>query len=279
MTGRHSCGDSGGTSAGERAAPRVGHAAAFIYDPEVAASTSAARFWLDVLRRRRGGRIALSAVTMLLFVAGAGMFAYPLVTDLYTDRFLQERLSEEFAGLDAIGSEGWDASLTSGDPVTRISIPDLDVETVVVSGTSPVALRAGAGHFPDTALPGRDGNVAIAGHRTTYGRPFNRIDELPVGAEIWLETPVGDFQYVVVEPAADLRCEPFAERGSADAADSAACITDPQAWQMIAETEEAMLTLMACHPKGSAAERIWIRAELAASHEPGTRRAPGSDGP
>lgn len=41
-----------------------------------------------------------------------------------------------------------------------------------VEGTSASALRAGAGHYPDTSLLCQSGNVAIAGHRTTYGRPF-----------------------------------------------------------------------------------------------------------
>ena len=51
----------------------------------------------------------------------------------------------------------------------------------MVEGTSPEALRAGAGHYPETPLPGQAGNVAIAGHRTTYGKPFNRLDEVAPG--------------------------------------------------------------------------------------------------
>ena len=39
-------------------------------------------------------------------------------------------------------------------------------------------LRKGPGHYPDTPLPGVMGNMAIAGHRTTYGHPFGDLDQL-----------------------------------------------------------------------------------------------------
>ena len=39
-----------------------------------------------------------------------------------------------------------------------------------------------------TPLPGEVGNVGIAGHRTTYGRPFNRMDELRAGDVVFLDT-------------------------------------------------------------------------------------------
>ena len=68
---------------------------------------------------------------------------------------------------------------------------------MVVEGTGASALRAGAGHYPNTPLPGEEGNVAIAGHRTTYGKPFANLDRLKPGDEIILETPVGKYTYKV----------------------------------------------------------------------------------
>ncbi len=133
----------------------------------------------------------------------------------------------------------------------------------MVEGTSAEALRAGAGHYPNTPLPGQVGNVAIAGHRTTYGKPFNRIDELATGQAVWLSTPIGDFEYVIVDPPTDGDCRRAAE-------DRAACITHPRDWSIIDPTPEAALTLTSCHPKGSAAERIIVRAELVEQHPSGT---------
>ncbi len=105
--------------------------------------------------------------------------------------------------------------------------------------------------------------MAIAGHRTTYGKPFNRVDELQVGQSIWLSTPIGDFEYTIVDPPDDGDCRRAA-------ADRAACITHPKDWSIINQTPDAVLTLTSCHPKGSAAERIIIRAELTEHHPVGT---------
>ena len=65
-----------------------------------------------------------------------------------------------------------------GDAIGRIEIPVIGVKDYVVEGTDLENLRKGPGHYPDTPLPGDRGTVAIAGHRTTYGAPFRRIDEL-----------------------------------------------------------------------------------------------------
>lgn len=248
---------------------RASSNAAFTYDPEVTAKTSPSGFLLDALRRRPAGRAVVSGLTVLLFLGGSGMFAYPFFTDLYTDQILQGRLTDEFVGIEVDGYDDWEASVSSGDALTRISIPDLEVDTVVVSGTSPSALRAGAGHYPSTVLPGQEGNVSIAGHRTTYGRPFNRIDELAAGDDIWLQTPVGDFQYVVSTPPTDGDCRAYSEMDGGRP-DSAACVTNPRDWSVVDQTDDAVLTLTSCHPKGSAQQRIIIRAKLAERHPPGT---------
>ncbi len=47
---------------------------------------------------------------------------------------------------------------------------------VVVEGTGDAQLQDGPGHYPGTPLPGEAGNVAIAGHRTTYLHPFYNLD-------------------------------------------------------------------------------------------------------
>lgn len=240
---------------------------AFTYAPEVAERTSPSGFLLDALRRRRFGRALVSGLTVLLFLAGSGLFAYPFFTDLYTDQVLQGRLSDEFDRI--VAADDWGAAEV-GSPLTRIVIPALEVTTVVVSGTSPAALRAGAGHYPSTPLPGEVGNVGIAGHRTTYGRPFNRLDELAEGDEIWLLTPVGDHRYVVSEPPTAGDCQAYAGgQGAPD--DTAACVTHPMDWTVVdPAADEALLTLTTCHPKGSAQQRLIIRATLDESFDPGS---------
>jgi sortase A len=248
--------------------PERDAAEVFTYDPPVSSKASPGGFLLDSLRRRPAGRALLSGLTVLLFLGGSGMFAYPFFTDLYTDQVIQGRLADEFGGIEVDGFEDWESSVSTGDALTRIAIPDIEVETLVVAGTSPAALRAGAGHYPSTVLPGQVGNVGIAGHRTTYGRPFNRLDELKRGAEIWLQTPIGDFRYVVVDPPTEGDCRPYDEMDD-QRPESAACVTHPRDWSVVSESDEAVLTLTTCHPKGSAEQRMVVRAQLEESHDPG----------
>ena len=225
-------------------------------------------FLLDAVRRRDAGRQTLSVLTTLLFVAGSSLFAWPLLTDLYTNQVVQDRLAEDFALIDQ-SVESFDeyqaaVSGQEGVAVTKIAVPAIGVETLVVEGTTASALRAGAGHYVETPLPGQVGNVAIAGHRTTYGRPFNRLDELEEGDTIWLVTPAGDHEYRVVDEPASPECEPTG---------GAACITNPSDWSVVTAPEDpgaSILTLTTCHPKGSAAERLIIRAELVGSYDKGT---------
>lgn len=220
---------------------------------------------LHTLRTRPAARRALSTLSILLFLAGAGMFAFPFATDIYAERMLQRPLEAEF-GTDELREQYTNRSVATGDPLTRIIIPKLGVEAMVVEGTSQAALRAGAGHYPNTPLPGETGNVAIAGHRVTYGRPFNRVDELKVGDEIKLETPLAMHTYRVV-----------AHPGEAQApCPNGACwVTDPHDWGAVSDLPGKMLTLTTCHPKGSARQRLIVRAELVDSVERGPSAALG----
>jgi sortase A len=127
-----------------------------------------------------------------------------------------------------------------GDPIGRIRLPEIGVNKVVVEGTDGGSLRKGPGHYPETPFPGIHGTVAIAGHRTTYGAPFNELDKLEQGDEILVEMPYGRFVYEV-------------ERQQ---------IVEPTATWVTRRVNHDRLVLTACHPKYSAAERIVIFARL-----------------
>jgi sortase A len=107
----------------------------------------------------------------------------------------------------------------------------------------------GAGHYPETALPGQVGNFSVAGHRNTYGRVFEDIADLGTGDAIVVETDEAFYVYEVTE----------------------SLVVDPSAVEVIApvpgepgqEPTEQMLTLTACHPMYSARERYIVHAEFA----------------
>ena len=184
-------------------------------------------------------RKGLTILAVLLALTGTAFIAYPFVTDLWAGR-IQTALRTDFAA----SAQTYRARETKvGSPLTRLQIPKLDVDVMVVEGTTPAALRAGAGHYPGTPLPGEAGNVAIAGHRTTYGRPFNDVDALERGDEIVLTTPIGKHIYEVT---------------------TGPWIVRPDDWSPIREfpKQGSFLTLTSCHPEGSAAYRIIVRAQL-----------------
>jgi sortase A len=137
---------------------------------------------------------------------------------------------------------------SAGQPVGIIQIPKIDLARVVVQGVSKSDLKKGPGHYGGTALPGQPGNAAIAGHRTTYGAPFNRIDELVPGDEIVTTTPQGQFTYKV--------------RAAPDGTGRGWFTVKPSGVLVLAPTQTNQLTLTACHPKYSARQRIVVVADL-----------------
>lgn len=140
------------------------------------------------------------------------------------------------------------APVAEGEPTARLQIPKIGVDKIVVEGVGLPDLKKGPGHYPGTPLPGQAGNAAIAGHRTTYGAPFNRIDELKPGDEILVDTVQGSFRYIVAEQL----------------------IVSPKQVDVLDNKGDNRLTLTACHPKYSARQRIVVVGLLA----PGQKVAP-----
>ena len=151
-----------------------------------------------------------------------------------------------------------------GSPVARIHIPTIGLSKTVVEGVRVSDLRKAPGHYPNTPLPGQAGNAAIAGHRTTYGAPFGQINELVPGNQIFIETIQGRFVYQVV----------------AQGDGHGHLIVSPSAVEVLDQDfseHPNRLTLTACHPKGSARQRIIVVAELVGEPVPSYRQL-GADG-
>lgn len=135
-----------------------------------------------------------------------------------------------------------------GDAMARLRIPTIGVDKIVVEGVEVSDLKRGPGHYPNSPLPGQPGNAAIAGHRTTYGAPFNRLDELEVGDEILVTTVQGEFRYEVGDKL----------------------IVSPDQVEVLDDFGDDRLTLTACHPKYSARQRIVVVAALQGDAAPAT---------
>ncbi len=134
----------------------------------------------------------------------------------------------------------------TGDAVAHIVIPRIGVDKIVVEGVGRNDLRKGPGHYPETPMPGQSGNAAIAGHRTTYGAPFNRIDELQPGDQILITTGQGSFTYEVIGTD----------------------IVAPTEVEVVEDKGDDRLTLTSCNPKYSARQRIIVSAALVETPAP-----------
>jgi sortase A len=228
--------------------------ATFVTPPVPERPRSARRLAGDSLRRP-GGRRALSVLSIVLALAGVVMFAYPFGTDLWSAR-IQSKLRTQFN--DPSYRDAYkERRIKVGQGLTRLTIPKLDLNVLVVEGTTPAALKAGAGHYIGSPLPGELGNVAIAGHRTTYGRPFNRLDEMRAGDVVYLDTPFARYEY---------RTAKTFENGEPNPRPVL-----PTDFGVVAPPKDAKahwLTLTTCHPKGSARQRLVLRLELAKTLPP-----------
>lgn len=125
-----------------------------------------------------------------------------------------------------------------GQAIGRIRIPRIRANYVMVEGTSAAPLRKGPGHYPATPLPGMPGTVGVAGHRTTYLAPFNKLDKLRKGDVVRIDMPYGVVKYRV----------------------EGTRIVKPTATWVVKRVDHNRLVMTACNPKYSAAQRIVVFA-------------------
>lgn len=136
-----------------------------------------------------------------------------------------------------------------GGTVGKMTIPSIDVDKWIVAGIDMDSLKRGPGLFPGSPLPGQFGNVAIAGHRTTYGAPFGRIDEIRKGDEISIATKTVVYTYIVDGPPRIVGKYDVSVIKSSD-------------------KSKAHLTLVSCHPKWTSYKRIIVTATLSSTTTP-----------
>ena len=134
-----------------------------------------------------------------------------------------------------------------GKALAVIDIPKIQLDNkVVVEGVGREELRKGPGHVPSTVLPGQDGTFGVSGHRTTYGAPFYRLDDLVKGDTITIVSREAIYTYTVTRTA----------------------IVRPTDVQVLDNVKgpdgkpKATITLTTCHPRYSARQRLVVFGDL-----------------
>jgi sortase A len=140
--------------------------------------------------------------------------------------------------------------------IGRLQIPRLKLSVMVREGADERTLSRAVGHIPGTALPGRLGNVGLAGHRDTFFRALRDIRE---DDTIELETTQGTYRYIVKSTR----------------------IVTPRDVSVLAASGGENLTLVTCYPfyyVGSAPKRFIVHAAQvsAVAASPRHPQQPGS---
>jgi len=211
------------------------------------------------VRKHAVTRPLLYAIAAALLVA-AGVLAYLAYEDGIRFALAQRELNASFdaaviaapeppsiAATPVLDFGDWqeqDATywheLKAGGAFGRIVAKDAGIDDVVIKGADQPALARGPGWIVQTDMPGPEGNTGISGHRVTHGHPFEDLDELKMGATIYIYSPFRRYRYVV---------------------DKILRVT-PDHVEVVAHTKDPRLTLTTCDPPGRAVRRLVVQARL-----------------
>src|SRR5215475_3322597 len=184
----------------------------------------------QLIRRPSGLRRLLSC---LLILAGSALCSF--VAASYVWMYVQQRLL----------LHEWNVGRASAPQktLTKLSIPRIHLEDVVLEGASGHSLLLGPAHLAGSALPGDPGNAVIAGHRDTF---FRHIHSLKYGDDIYILRSGKRLHYVVRTRR----------------------IVEPDDLSVLEATQAPQLTLITCYPThaiGPAPQRLIVVAKMAGS--------------
>jgi sortase A len=205
--------------------------------------------------RRSAGVVVASLLAELLLTAGGVLGLYtawdvwwnPLAASAQADRATDELTEAWAAGRKPDGAalgilhvprfgEGWARAVYPG--TTRAETLD----------------PLGIGHYDGSAGPGEVGNFALAGHRSSYSRPFHDLHTLTAGDALVFET--NDTWYVYEVTVTNLVIHP-------SQSEVLAPVFGDTTWQ--AQPTERTITLTSCHPIYSRQQRIVAHGVLTSS--------------
>ncbi len=187
------------------------------------------------------------ALSTALFVCGVAVLIAPWAVVAATGRAVNATQAQVLSSWDEAGVQPPSsvAQSRAEDDRMVLSIPSLGLRRFVPNDASAEYLKAyGVGWIPGTALPGDAGVVGVAGHRTTYGAPFFRLDRLAEGDAILIDYRGRRFTY---------RVERFET------------VAPSQVDVLRGAPDERMIALITCTPAYSAAYRLVVLGRLVAA--------------
>jgi sortase A len=213
-------------------------------------------------------RTAIRSVGEILITLGVVLFLFCAYQLFYTNVVADEAMNSEVSDLHKLWAEpaARSAAAVSADDAfdtadsqghtgvafAILHIPRLGDKSIpVLQGTTLDLLGRGVGHYKESALPGKVGNFAVAGHRKTHGEPFRYLDEMRAGDLIVVET--ADTWYTYREDR-----DPFV----VDPTDLAVVAPVPD--HPGAEPTKKLITLTTCNPWWASTQRMIVTGTLLA---------------
>lgn len=149
----------------------------------------------------------------------------------------------------------WELSMHSGEPhapwpwadsypIARLQIPRLDYDEIVLDDATPRTLAFGPALLLSGSAIGKPGNVVLAGHRTSWFRPLEKIAQGDRIEIVWFDRHRGGL---------------YERTYHVDLIQ----VAEPQDVTLLAPTPEDALTLVTCYPFGSSPRsplRYMVRA-------------------
>jgi sortase A len=178
-------------------------------------------------------------MSLALVVIGVVLLGY--VVGQYWGMYRsQKNLEAEWQRQAATVSVPGKAPVSPDQLLTRLEIPKIQMDAIVVEGASRRELSEGPGHMKQTAQPGETGNAVITAHRDTF---FRHIYELNRGDQIKVRRSGRLFTYEVTGKR----------------------IVMPEDISVIKPTNDPQLTLITCYPTyyiGPAPKRLVVFSKL-----------------
>ena len=179
-------------------------------------------------------------ISTALIIVGAVMLSY--VASQYFGMYSeQKRLTQEW---EQQNSQQQNAATTQQpvrqDGLIRVSIPKINLDAIVLDGTTHKQLKNGPGRVIGTALPGEIGNAVITAHRDTF---FRHIYELSKGDTILVQRNGETLRFEVTGKT----------------------IVEPDDVSVLKQSDDPRLTLITCYPTyyiGPAPQRLVITSKL-----------------
>jgi sortase A len=183
-----------------------------------------------------------------LLVLGALLLGY-VGTQYYAMYSAQKHLAAAWEKQNSAPHTAETAAVVD-DGLIRVEIPKINLDAMVVEGSSRKQLKIAPGHITTTPIPGESGNSVITAHRDTF---FRHIYELTKGDEIMVRRNGQVFKFQVTGKK----------------------VVDPDDVSVLNPTTDTHLTLITCYPTyyiGPAPERLVVFSKLV-EHTPETEHS------